>query len=435
MSLENTPSIPKKHKQKGKVVEEEKKEKLTTSDSIINRLKWDPSLPGEDFVIGYLDRFIGIIESTMATHDWAEIPLHRIYYFKYKKLKVWDRNTRMDNISNGAIYKIIEEYDPDKIQAEDPQEQTDLEIFQDEPINEPDSSESESEKRDIIFSDKKDRHNQEQYEPDKLESWILNHHTNIPRQCIDNPTHVSQKGGHYHLPEDLNAEFIQVWSQCVLSGKKFFMEEVPTPLFRLFIDIDVKSTQLNDKQDIVEMGWLEIISRFTVNYFAKLKEHLLIDPTMTVTECHTNWEDAVTKTAKHKSGYRLYFHSIFVDTIIYKKYILSLAQYLESHIQEYENQPEGWTFLDVIDVKACDHPRARLFGSVKYRRGRVLNRRHSFAGVFGYKGAYDQVKSELFEKDLNLMLQHTMVRYCGQDASAQALGITCSSDKIEVKSV
>ena len=54
---------------------EEKKEKLTTSDAIINRLKWDSSLPSEDFVIGYLDRFLGIVESTMDTHGKALLML------------------------------------------------------------------------------------------------------------------------------------------------------------------------------------------------------------------------------------------------------------------------------------------------------------------------------------------------------------------------
>jgi hypothetical protein len=55
-------------KKSKKQEEPQKKEKLTTSDAIINRLKWDQSLPSEDFVIGYLDRFLGIMESTMDTH-------------------------------------------------------------------------------------------------------------------------------------------------------------------------------------------------------------------------------------------------------------------------------------------------------------------------------------------------------------------------------
>jgi hypothetical protein len=64
-----TQNLPTKMSKKSKAQPvEEKKEKLTTSDAIINRLKWDSSLPAEDFIIGYLDRFMGIIESTMETH-------------------------------------------------------------------------------------------------------------------------------------------------------------------------------------------------------------------------------------------------------------------------------------------------------------------------------------------------------------------------------
>ncbi|KAL0483230.1 hypothetical protein AKO1_011535 [Acrasis kona] len=105
-AIQNTKGTKQKKNRKA-IEEESKKVKLNTSESIINRLRWDSSLPSQDFVIGYLDRFLGIMESTLETHEFSEIPLHRIYYFKYNGQKVWDRDSRVDNISNGAIYSMI----------------------------------------------------------------------------------------------------------------------------------------------------------------------------------------------------------------------------------------------------------------------------------------------------------------------------------------
>ncbi|KAL0490494.1 hypothetical protein AKO1_009521 [Acrasis kona] len=414
-------------KRKDNAEDEVKKEKLTTSDAIINRLRWDPSLPANDFVIGYLDRFLGIVESTLETHEWDEIPLHRIYYFKYKKLKVWDRNTRMDRISSGKIYRIMKEYDPDKVPSYAP-EKIDPEAASDEVNDGQESSESESEYdafREIIFSDR--NKGADQYKLDKLELWLLTNHTNIPKQCKEYPTHISQKGGHYHLPTELVPKFVKKWADCINKEKNFYLDEIPTPLFRLFVDIDVKSTELDDIYDIVQTEWLNVISRYTENYFSKLKDQKSqVDASVVVTECHSNIEDSSTPTARHKSGYRLHFRSIFVDAQVHKKYITSLGLYLESQFHEYENQPKGWTFLDVINVKMCEHTKVRLFGSTKYRRGKDLDRKYTFLGVFGNNAVYDQHESDRLKNDLESLLFHTIVRYdyIEQEGKVQVMKFT-----------
>ncbi|KAL0484853.1 Leng9 [Acrasis kona] len=94
-----------------KFVKKTKKSKIgipvATQKSIIDRIKWDDDLDVKDFTIGYLDRFSGIIESDMVVHDFSEIPLHRIHYFKYKGTLVWDRKTKLNKFTDGTIMDLI----------------------------------------------------------------------------------------------------------------------------------------------------------------------------------------------------------------------------------------------------------------------------------------------------------------------------------------
>ena len=79
---------------------------MRTASDVINRIKWDEMLPEEFFVVGYIDRFLGVKEESFGTFVWEDlasvdydvlaIPQHRIQYFKYKTEKVWDKNERLD---------------------------------------------------------------------------------------------------------------------------------------------------------------------------------------------------------------------------------------------------------------------------------------------------------------------------------------------------
>lgn len=80
-----------------------KKKKLRTITDVMNRIKWDASFDPKDFSIGYEDRFTGIEE--VSWEEWeeeygAEVPEHRIQYFKKNGEVVWDRALRKDNIFN-----------------------------------------------------------------------------------------------------------------------------------------------------------------------------------------------------------------------------------------------------------------------------------------------------------------------------------------------
>jgi hypothetical protein len=137
---------------------------------------------------------------------------------------------------------------------------------------------------------------------------------------------------------------------------------------------------------------------------------LIIDPSLIVTECHGEWTDSVTPSAKSKSGYRLYFCSVFVDAPVYTAYINSLSNFLKQQIGEYDNQPQDWTFADIVDVKSCTHDRARMFGSIKFRRGRDLTRRYGFVGAFKAKGVLDEALTNLLKENILALLQFTSVR-------------------------
>lgn len=103
----------------------EKKAPMKTGNDVINRILWDADLPSENFTIGYMDRFTGIVEKSFTAFSWEDIssvdydvlsiPKHRIEYFKYKTLKFWDKSQRLDNMfgSTGgkAIMEVIEQCD------------------------------------------------------------------------------------------------------------------------------------------------------------------------------------------------------------------------------------------------------------------------------------------------------------------------------------
>lgn len=122
---------------------EEKKVSMKTAGDVISRILWDESLPSDQFTVGYMDRFIGMVEKNFSAFSWEDlasvdytvlaIPKHRIHYFKYKDLKVWDKDKRMDNVfgstgSNMTITDAMEHYEAQRrVQQEERDENADVE--------------------------------------------------------------------------------------------------------------------------------------------------------------------------------------------------------------------------------------------------------------------------------------------------------------------
>ena len=93
-----------KHHEKKEVVLNKKKPPMKTASDVISRIQWDEELSPKDFVVGYLDRFVGIVEKDFTDLSWEDlasvdhfvdlaIPRHRIQYFKYLGEIVWDKRS------------------------------------------------------------------------------------------------------------------------------------------------------------------------------------------------------------------------------------------------------------------------------------------------------------------------------------------------------
>lgn len=99
---------------------------MKTAGDVISRIMWDEGIPTDCFHVGYEDRFIGIVERQFTDFSWEDlasvdydtlaIPHHRIQYFKYKTLIVWEKSKRLDNVfgstgSGEKITDVIERYE------------------------------------------------------------------------------------------------------------------------------------------------------------------------------------------------------------------------------------------------------------------------------------------------------------------------------------
>ena len=111
------------HKSRNKVTGSEKPKKkspMKTATDVINRIQWDEQLNPSHFTVGYLDRFLGIVENSFNSFDWEDvtsqdptvlaIPKHRIQYFKFHDEILWDKNKRVDCVfgSTGSGMTIID---------------------------------------------------------------------------------------------------------------------------------------------------------------------------------------------------------------------------------------------------------------------------------------------------------------------------------------
>ncbi|CAI8021691.1 Leukocyte receptor cluster member 9, partial [Geodia barretti] len=96
----------------------EKKAPMRTSEEVISRVLWDPDLPSEEFKVGYLDRFLGIMEKPFSSFSWEDlatvgnnvlaVPKHRIQYFKYREEIVWDKRSQFDNVFGSRGGRLIQ---------------------------------------------------------------------------------------------------------------------------------------------------------------------------------------------------------------------------------------------------------------------------------------------------------------------------------------
>ncbi|KAI4124781.1 MAG: hypothetical protein LQ338_004640 [Usnochroma carphineum] len=90
---------------------------LRPAHDVMNRIRHDPDLQVSDYMVGYRDRHVGILEK--AVENWSFdgveeeefIPLHRVAYFKRisDDHVVWDREKRIDEIFGSGVSAAEEE--------------------------------------------------------------------------------------------------------------------------------------------------------------------------------------------------------------------------------------------------------------------------------------------------------------------------------------
>ncbi|XP_023131291.1 leukocyte receptor cluster member 9 isoform X1 [Amphiprion ocellaris] len=125
-----------------------KKPRMRTADDVISRILWDPSVEAADFVVGYVDRFLGVLERPFSDFNWdtdpcdcdyaseLALPRHRIQYFTHRGHRVWDRHTRTDRVFGSTGQPLAppfgqKEEATEEIESEDPEEAEQLPPEQD----------------------------------------------------------------------------------------------------------------------------------------------------------------------------------------------------------------------------------------------------------------------------------------------------------------
>lgn len=99
--VRNERNTKEKKKEKYEVLSQKKK-RFRTSEEVYNQVRWDNKYSTLDFIIGYEDRFVGIIEvpfDKFRADPDIFIPWHRVWYFKRRGDIIWDRKERIDLIS------------------------------------------------------------------------------------------------------------------------------------------------------------------------------------------------------------------------------------------------------------------------------------------------------------------------------------------------
>jgi uncharacterized protein (UPF0248 family) len=81
------------------------KTRLRSALDVLNRIRWDGGMDTRDYVVGFEDRFIGVVEKPLFQWNSDQtdedfIPQHRIVYFRRTtdNAVVWDRHRRIDDV-------------------------------------------------------------------------------------------------------------------------------------------------------------------------------------------------------------------------------------------------------------------------------------------------------------------------------------------------
>lgn len=133
-------------KMKFEAKEGNKKPRMRTADDVISRILWDPSVDASEFVVGYVDRFLGVLERPFKDFNWdtnpcdcdysteLALPRHRIQYFTYRGHRVWDRHSRTDRVFGSTGQSLAPPFGgEEELEGINAESQDDVETTEDQP--------------------------------------------------------------------------------------------------------------------------------------------------------------------------------------------------------------------------------------------------------------------------------------------------------------
>ncbi|KNH09658.1 polynucleotide Adenyltransferase [Perkinsela sp. CCAP 1560/4] len=209
---------------------------------------------------------------------------------------------------------------------------------------------------------------------DALEQW-LSTRSNI-ELAGRRATHYSQKGGMYHIPDaDING-FLNAWAETIERNQEFYIEEKLSDRFRLYIDIDFRSSERGNFA-LNGTRILDIILTHTLCFFDSC------DPTACVTTCHGHVKDKMNQGVRSKTGYRIYFQHIWVNAKTHSRYLNSLSTVVGALLDVPLPCVSTSTWRGILNTYVAQYERCRLLGSSKKRKG--YGRRYSVYGYYTVK--------------------------------------------------
>ncbi|KAL2084000.1 hypothetical protein ACEWY4_019518 [Coilia grayii] len=114
-----------------------KKSRMRTADEVINRIRWDSAIDSSQFLVGHIDRFLGVLERPFDEFSWdtsvtdcdyseeLALPRHRIQYFSYRGQRVWDKDSRTDRVFGSTGQTVLPPFGGEAQQQEDVTQQRD----------------------------------------------------------------------------------------------------------------------------------------------------------------------------------------------------------------------------------------------------------------------------------------------------------------------
>ena len=147
-------------------------------------------------------------------------------------------------------------------------------------------------------------------------------------------THVSMSKASFHVPDDKEADFLRHYALGVTLGAKFFLVEQLTPVFRLFVDLDI--AQLAGVKEHHMEGAAFIVQRTVSQFYPDVAD----DDTTTLRAivCTTTYKRKPPKgdiPELWKSGIHIHFPNLFVTRT-------EALHIRESCVVELEGSGEGF---------------------------------------------------------------------------------------------